>query len=378
MDDAKGRLFSGAGFGFFHTILMALSMTVPVFYFSSIDISIVTYGFLLTIGDLFSLLLKPYLGHLTDKYGERRFLLVCTFLFFVSLFLIGFTDNIPIIVSLKIISSITSALLFVLIIIYGLRNISEEPDKKVSTFGAIKNSGWILGLLIPGLIMDSLGINSAFYFIFMIGVILLYFTYRLTNKYKHSSNKVRASFSFIRKAPLLIILKTMDLAVFTAFLFFFTRFALQSLGLNRSIVSIIVVVETLFFVIIHYLVGRISNKSRRRYWVPACIISHIIGIIFVVYASTIIHYFLASILFGAAGGFIDVWLFSRISESIEIYDKGLFYGTFGLSYDFATILGGQIPVIFVLFGLNQFVSLVVFPVFMIIAYLWSNKSLFYR
>jgi len=163
----------------------------------------------------------------------------------------------------------------------------------------------------------------------------------------------------------------MDLAVFTAFLFFFTRFALQSLGLNRSIVSIIVVVETIFFVLTTYLVGRVSSKSKRSYWVPACIISHLIGIVFVLTASTLPHYFIASILFGAAGGFIDVWLFSRISESVEKYDKGFFYGTFGWSYDFATIVGGQIPVIFVSFGLNQFSSMFVFPSLMIIAYLWS-------
>ena len=374
MNGTKGRLFSGAGFGFFHTILMAFSITVPVFYFSSLEISIVTYGFLLTIGDFFSFLLKPYLGYLTDKYGERRFLLGCTFLFFITLFLLGFTDSIPMILFLKIISSMASAFLFILIIIYGLRNVSKKPDKKVGTFGAIKNSGWILGLLIPGLIIDSFGINTAFYLIFIIGFILFYFTYKLTQKFKDSPNiKVKASFTFIRKIPLLIILKTMDLAVFTAFLFFFTRFAIHSLGLGSGIVSIIVVFETLFFVITNYLVGIISNKAKRKYWVPACIISHLVGIIVVLNASTLHQYFLGSILFGVAGGFIDVWLFSRISESVEIYDKGFFYGTFGWSYDFATIVGGLIPVIFVSLGLNQFGSMFVFPIFMMITYLLSTS-----
>jgi len=375
MDETKGRLFSGAGFGFFHTMLMAFSIIVPAFYFSSLDISIVTYGFLLTIGDFFSFLLKPYLGHLTDKYGERRFLLACTFLFFISLFLIGFTTFLPTIVFLKVVSAIASALLYVLIIIYGLRNVNKNPDKKVGTFGAIKESGWILGLLIPGLVIDRFGINTAFYLIFVAGVIWLYFMYKLTKKYRYKPKiKIKASFAFIQKIPLLVVLKTMDLAVFTAFLFFFTRYALQSLGLSRSMVSIIVVVETLFFSLTQYLVGRISNKSKRKYWVPACIISHLIGIVVMLNASSLPYYFLASILFGAAGGFIDVWLFSRISESVKKYDKGLFYGTFGWSYDFATIVGGQMPVIFVMLGLNQFASMFVFPGLMIIAYLLSKKK----
>jgi len=375
MNETKGRLFSGAGFGFFHTMLMAFSIIVPAFYFSALDISIVTYGFLLTIGDFFSFLLKPYLGYLTDKYGERRFLLACTFLFFITLFLIGFTDLLPAIVFLKIISAVASALLYVLIIIYGLRNVNKNPDKKVGTFGAIKESGWILGLLIPGLVIDAIGINTAFYLIFIAGVVWIYFMYKLTKKYRYIPKiKIKASFGFLQKIPLLVILKTMDLAVFTAFLFFFTRYALQSLGLSRSMVSIIVVFETLFFALTQYLVGRISNKPKRKYWVPACIISHLIGIVVMLNASALPHYFLASILFGAAGGFIDVWLFSKISESVKKYDKGLFYGTFGWSYDFATIVGGQMPVIFFMLGLNQFASMFVFPGLMIIAYLWSKKK----
>ena len=375
MDETKGRLFSGAGFGFFHTMLMSFSMIVPAFYFSSLNISIVTYGFLLTIGDFFSFLLKPYLGYLTDKYGERKFLLACTSLFFITLFLIGFTDFLPAIVFLKIISGIASALLYVLIIIYGLRNVSEDPDKKVSIFGAIKEGGWILGLLIPGLIIDRLGIKPDFYIIFVVGIIWFYFMYKLTKKYKYKPKiKVKASLSFLKKIPLLVVLKSMDLAVFTTFLFFFTRFALQSLGLSRSIISIIVVVETFFFAFTQYLVGRVSNKSKRKYWVPACIISHLIGIVFMLNATTLPHYFLASIMFGVAGGFIDVWLFSRISETVEKYDKGLFYGTFGWSYDIATIVGGQLPVLFVLINLNQFASMFVFPGVMLIGYFLSKKQ----
>ncbi|MCX6821511.1 MAG: MFS transporter [Candidatus Aenigmarchaeota archaeon] len=375
MDETKGRLYSGATFGFLHVVLMAFAMIVPAFYFSSLNISIVTYGFLLTIGDVFSFLLKPYLGYLTDKYGERKFLLTCTFLFFITLFLIGFTDFLPNIVFLKIISGVASSLLYILIIIYGLRGVSEEPDKKVSTFGAIKESGWILGLLIPGLIIDKFGIKPAFYVIFVIGIIWFYFMYKLTKKYKDKPKvKVKASFSFLKKIPLLVILKSMDLAVFTAFLFFFTRFALQSLGLSRSIVSIIVITETFFFSFSQYLVGRVSNKSKRKYWVPACIICHLVGITIMLNASALPHYFLASILFGAAGGFIDVWLFSRISETVKKYDKGVFYGTFGWSYDIATIAGGQIPVLFVLLGLNQFTSMFVFPVIMLIGYLLIRKK----
>jgi hypothetical protein len=93
-----------------------------------------------------------------------------------------------------------------------------------------------------------------------------------------------------------------------------------------------------------------------------------------VYASTLIEYAIAGLFMGIAGGFIDVWLFSRISESVKKYDKGVFYGTFGWSYDLATLVGGEIPVLFVLLGLNQFASMFVFPSVMLIGYLLSKKE----
>jgi len=375
MDETKSRLYSASGFGFFQTVFMAFAMIVPAFYFSSLNISIVTYGFLLTIGDVFAFLLKPFLGYLTDKHGEKKFLLVTTFLFFISLFLIGFTESIPTITILKVITGVSSALLYILIIIYGLREVSEEPDKKVGLFGGIRESGWIIGLLIPGLVIDKFGIKPAFYLIFVVGIIWFYFMYRMTKrKTKEKVIKVKASFKFLRKIPLLVTYKSMDLAVFTAFLFFFTRYGLTTLGLSRSIVSTVVIVEVIFFSLANFIVGRLSNKTRRKYWVPACIICHLIGILFMLYASQLIHYFIASIFFGVAGGFIDIWLFSRISETVEKQDKGLFYGTFGWSYDLATIIGGQVPIIFVTLGLNQFASMFIFPGVMLIGYLLSRKE----
>lgn len=65
--------------------------------------------------------------------------------FFVTLFLIVFTDSIPAIVFPKIVSVIASPLLSVLIIVYGFRNVSENLDRKVATFGAIKASGDLTG-----------------------------------------------------------------------------------------------------------------------------------------------------------------------------------------------------------------------------------------
>lgn len=374
IDKEKMRIYSGAGFGFIQNVLSAFGMLLLPMYFSSLDISIVTYAFLLSIGDVFSFILKPVIGYCTDKYGERKFLIVGVLALTLSLFFIGQVTDILSIVILKIISSVAGAVLFVLILIYGLRTVGKKPDKKVGIFRSIFSAGWIFGLLLPGLIIDNFGASFTFYLVLGIGLIWVVLTHIFTRRHKTKKVSFKPSLSFIKKVPLPMIYKIVDISIFNAFLFFFTRYALKSIGLSRSIVSIIVVVEVFAFSFGQFLVSRVSNKSRRKYWIPISMFIHIIGILAMVYASELIHYFIASAFFGFAGSFVDIWIYSRISETVKRHDKGKVIGTYGWSFDIATIAGAQIPLLFVLSGLNPFVSLFVFPIVGIITYVFSKDK----
>jgi len=366
------RLRSGAVFGFFQTLMAAFAMLIPAFYFSSLNITIVIYAFLLSITDVFSFLMKPFVGYLTDKYGERKFLLAGSLVFVLSLFLIGQTFDVTTITALRIVGGIASALVFILIIIYGLRKVKDKPDKKVGSFNAIFNSGWILGLLIPGFFVDKFGINSSFYLILAVGLIWLATIFRLTKKMEMKKMDIKPSFSFLKKIPVLVIYKTMDLAAFTTFLYFFARFALKNLGLSRSMVSMVVVIEVIAFAVSNYLIGRISNKSRRRYWIPLTVVFHLMGAIGMIFGSSLIHYFLASAFIGIAGGFVDIWLLSHISETVKESEKGKFLGTYGWSFDLATVVGTQVPILFILVNLNQFYSLLIFPAVIGITFIFNK------
>lgn len=367
MDHVKSRLLSGSVFGFFQTLFMGFALIIPTMYFSSLDISIVVYAFLLSIGDVFSFIMKPVLGFLTDRHGERRFLLLGGFAFIFCLFLIGQTADIFLITVFKIISGIASALVFVTIIIYSLRFVKERPDNKVGVFNGITNSGWILGLLIPGLFVDRFGIPPAFYLILVIGIIWVVLMFKFTRKYE-SGQSAKPSFSFIRKIWKFIILKTMDIAMFSAFVFFFVRYAMNDLGLSGGIVSSIVIVEVFLFAFTNFAVGRLSNRHMRRYWVPLCILFHMAAATVMVFGTELIHYYAVGALIGIAGGFIDIWMYSEISENFLYLEKGKVLGTLGWSHDLATIVAAQVPVIFIVLELGTFTALYVFPIIMLITY----------
>jgi len=306
--------------------------------------------------------------------------LIGGFLFFFSLFLIGQTTSLEIIVALKIVSGIASALVFVLILIYSLRLVKEKPDKKIGVFGSVYNLGWIVGLLIPGLLIDKTNPQPGFYLILVVGIIWLFLMFRFGKKYE-SKVSVKTSFSFIKKIPAFIVLKAMDLAMFSAFLFYFSNYALNVLHLPRSQVSFIVVTEVLFFAVSIYSVGRISTPSSRKYWVPLCILFHFLGasvLVLAAYTNTLMLYYLVGIFIGIAGGFIDIWIYSRISERFPNKDKGKVIGTLGWSYDLATICGAGVPSLFIIItsgmlnpptiGPEAFTSLFVFPLVLLITY----------
>lgn len=361
---------------FFQAVMAAFAMLLLPMYFSSLNISIVAYAFLLTIGNVFSFILKPIVGFYSDLHGERKLLLLSMLVFILSLFFIGQTTDILRITVLKVIVDVSQALVMIMIMIYAYRVIEKKPDKKVGIFGGVGNAGWIPGLLLPALVLDYLGVVSTFNLVLFIGLFWLIATYIYTKKYKIKEKfKFKPSLSFIKKIPLPMTLKIVDISIFNAFLFYFVRFALKDLGLSRSIVSIIVVVEVLAFSLLQFIISRFSNKNRRRYWIPFGMLIHMAGIATLVYATSLIHFFIASFLFGFAGAFIDIWIYSRLNESVKRYDKGKVFGTYGWSFDIATIVGTQLPLAFVLMGWNIFASLFILPIAGLIVFIFSKRKI---
>ena len=253
--------------------------------------------------------------------------------------------------------------------------VRENPDRKVGLFGGLYNLGWIVGLLIPGFVFDRFGVSIAFYLILVVGIVWIGLMLRFAKKYRGEIS-VKPSLTALKKIPTLIVLKTMDLAMFSAFLFYFTRYAIQILGLSRSVVSLIVAVEVLFFAVSIYLVGRISKPAIRKYWIPLCVLFHTLAatVILIAVSQQILWlYYLTSIFIGIAGGFVDIWIYSKISEGFEKTEKGTIIGTLGWSYDLATIAGAQIPLLFILAGVEGFTSLYVFPLVILITFFIHRK-----
>lgn len=367
------RLFFGSILGFYKSFFHGFTMVLFSIYFTTIGIEVLPYAMLFVIGDGVSFFLKPVVGILSDRIGEKYLLLAALLLSSISAFLISFTENLLYLVLLQVSVAVSLATFLAIVIIFSLRPITQKTEKKVSIFGGVSGLGWTFGLLLPGIFVDLIGLKEAFYALFFIGLLISVSYLFLMKEFKlELREKSYPSLQTLKKVLDPLIYKTFDIAVFTAFLIFFVRYAIGTLGMPGTIVSIIVAFESLIFGFSEILIGRYANVERKRFWVKWGALIHIVGIGILIFSNSIPLFFFSSGLIGLAGAFIDVWCYSRLCETVEVSKRGILFSTFSLSHDLATITGSGLPAVATFFAINPFVSMIIFPSIIFI-YSFKNK-----
>lgn len=363
----SNRLIFGSTLGFYKSFFHGFTLVLFSIYFTKIGISVLPYAFLFVIGDGVSFFLKPVIGILSDKLGERYLLLIALILSSVSTFLISLTENLLYLAILQVLVAVSLATFLTVVIIFSLRPIVQKPEKKVSIFGGVSGLGWVFGLMLPGILVDILGLKETFYSLFIIGIIIsLIYIYFMKEFKFELREKSYPSIDTIKKVLDPIVYKTFDIAVFSAFLIFFARFAIGKLGMSGSIVSLIVAFESLVFGVSEIIIGRYAKIESKRMWIKWGALIHMIGIVFLVLSGNIFLYFLASGLIGLAGAFIDVWCYSFLCENIDVSKRGTIFSTFSLSQDLSTIAGSSLPAFASFLAINPFASMFVFPAIILV------------
>jgi len=356
------RLIFGSILGFYKSFFHGFTLVLFSIYFTKIGISLLPYAFLFVIGDGVSFFLKPVIGILSDKIGEKYLLLIALLLSSVSTLLISLTNNILYLAGLQVLVAVSLATFLTVVIIFSLRPIIQKPEKKVSIFGGVSGLGWVFGLLLPGIFVDIFSLKGTFNLLFFIGITISIVYIFLMKEFKYElREKSYPSIETLKKVLDPLIYKTFDIAVFSAFLIFFVRFAIGKLGMAGSIVSLIVAFESLVFGLSEILIGRYAKVETKRMWIKWGALIHITGIIFLLFSDNIFLYFLASGLIGLAGAFIDVWCYSFLCEKIDVSKRGTIFSTFSLSQDLSTIAGSSLPAVAAFFAFSPFASMFVFP-----------------
>jgi hypothetical protein len=99
-----------------------------------------------------------------------------------------------------------------------------------------------------------------------------------------------------------------------------------------------------------------------------------VAIAFLAWGGTLTDYFLSAVLIGVGGALIDIWVYSKISETVGVIDKGKAISIVSWSYDVATITGAQIPATMAtLLGISPFTAAFTFPLLAMAIYVSRLK-----
>ena len=148
------NLFSG--FSFFGFILL-----IPLFA-NELGMSLTQTGLTLAVFSVAVILFSPLWGHLSDRYGHRRFFLVFgNLLFFISSLLYVYVHTVEALVVLRFLQGIGFATNPMLTALFS-DHFGDQAGRRFGAFSAANAVGAGLGSLLSGILADALGIRWVF------------------------------------------------------------------------------------------------------------------------------------------------------------------------------------------------------------------------
>jgi len=203
-------------FGPFVTDMYLPSLPSMTGYFKT-SVSMVQLGLTFSMfGMAFGQLL---FGHLSDKYGRRKPLLIAMILFLISTFACVFAPNIEIFVVLRLIQGIGAAGGIVI-----ARSVAADKfkgrnlTKAFAVVGAINGMAPVVAPITGGLLVEITGWKGIFAILFVWGIILT----SVTSKFKESLSQTRRSKEKLSKTIKMFknVLKNKEFVFYTLQIFF--------------------------------------------------------------------------------------------------------------------------------------------------------------
>ncbi len=159
------------GFSFFSFILL-----IPLFA-DELGMNLTEIGITLAVFSIAIILFSPLWGHLSDRYGHRRFFLIFgNLLFFVSSFLYMYVHTLEGLIVVRFLQGIGFATNPMLTALFS-EHFGEQAARRFGAFSAANAVGWGLGSLLSGILADTIGIRWGFAIVSLLPLISAGFIY---------------------------------------------------------------------------------------------------------------------------------------------------------------------------------------------------------
>ena len=122
-------------------------------------------------------------GRILDLYSKEKIILPCIVTGFVSMFILAFSNNLPMFIIVAVIWGAGQAFLMPSLTVYALEHAGSSAGQVMGTFTAVSDMGIFLGPLTMGIVIQLTGYRTMFLCLALMNVVnLVYFHFFVRHK----------------------------------------------------------------------------------------------------------------------------------------------------------------------------------------------------
>ncbi|MFL2746284.1 MAG: MFS transporter [Dehalococcoidia bacterium] len=321
---------------------------LPLFA-ASLGASEIFIGYILSISTLTGMITKPLFGYWSDKIG-KRFLLFCSLIIFISVPFTYFLINRPIhLLLVRIIHGFATAIFGPITMSMIAEIFLKNRAEKFGLFSIARNSSYIAGPIIAGVLMNQIGFKQIYYLIGIISLFALIPIMQLNNALKMERNlnkisdKIHSKIAIIStlKNPTIIFAGIINASMFisTYAIKAFLPIQLDDIGINTIFIGLLFGIQEVSNLIFNPILGKISDKIGNLSGVTFGLTLIAVGVYLLTFEINHMLLIFISIILGAGQAFISPSLTALVANKMNNKFMGTGMGTFGAIRNIGKVLG---------------------------------------
>lgn len=338
---------------------MGKTPVLPIFA-ASLGAGEAFLGFIVSVSTLTGMLLKPFFGFLSDRWGRRVWLLVGTGLFAGIPFLYGHVDSPGQLFSIRIIHGTASAIYGPVTLAYVAELSGIGRAERLGWFSVARGSGYVIGPAAGGIMLQFIDVELIFTIIGIVSCIaflpvFLLPEYRIESRADQIPiiRQLTMAFRYVAVQPSIWLASALNgniLFSLYAAKAFLPMYAL-SVGLGPATVGLFFAAQEIIHICLNPICGRLADRFGHLYSVGigVAIMGIALSLLTLMYSVPVL--FLPAFLIGFAQALVFPSTLAMVSLKIDDANLGAGMGVLGTMKNVGKV-AGPITVGLVLYWLD--------------------------
>jgi MFS family permease len=283
-------------------------------------------GFIVSVSTLTGMLLKPFVGFLSDRWGRRGWLIVGTVFFAVMPFMYRFVQTPEQLFAVRMIHGLATAIYGPVTLAYVAEQSSTGRAERLAWFGTARNAGYIVGPAAAGWMLLSMDPVSVFTVVGLMSCVVFIPVLLLPESQTGSSKNrppilkdAAASLWSGGRTGAVWLAGGMEAGTFMALYAtktFLPIYALAS-GFNVAVVGTFFAVQEAAHIIVNPIGGRVGDRFGYYFAIPIGMAAIAISLPLLPIASNIASLMSVAVVMGVAQAFVFPSTIAMVSAQIK-------------------------------------------------------------